>query len=133
MLRATASLLLLVTSASAAAPEYSADRAERDLATALAGRTPGKPVNCVDQSRLQGPEVINDRIIIYRQSGGKIWLTGVKPSCPALNGDMILITETFGTQLCRNDRFSTVPRGGGVPSAYCFFTDFTPYDKPAKQ
>ena len=41
-----------------------------------------------------------------------------------------MIVDVYGGQLCRNDRFRLVEPGLSIPSAYCRFSGFTPYDKP---
>ncbi len=105
---------------------------ERALAKAIDGRTAGKSSFCIDQSRLNGPEVIDQRTIVYRQSGRRIWVSRLNDSCPWLHGDPILVVYTYGTQLCRHDRFEVLQRGSPIPSGFCFFGDFTPYDRAPK-
>ncbi|MEG8018176.1 hypothetical protein [Sphingomonas sp. LR55] len=70
--------------------------------------------------------------ILYRQSGKRIWKTGPVGECPSLRPLDTLIVDAYGGQLCRNDRFRTVSAGMSIPSGYCRFRDFTPYDKAAK-
>lgn len=100
------------------------------LAEALAGRVAGKPRNCIALSPGDGPEVIDSRTILYRQSGARVWLNRLEQACPALREEDIVVVESYGGQLCRLDRFQVVGRNGGVPSAFCFFGAFTPYDSP---
>ena len=109
--------------------DATADRARAELSAALAGRTAGKAQNCIDQSRVQGPEAIGDRTVIYRQSGRRIWLSTLQSSCPALRGDRTLIVESYGLQICRQDRFQVLPRGSAIPLGFCYFGPFTPYDR----
>lgn len=124
-----AAALLMLGAAAEPAKKVAADDAA--LAAAIDGRIAGKTSFCVDQSRLSGPQVINDRTILYRQSGKRIWISRLTDDCPWLNGDPILIVETYGVQLCRHDRFQVQPRSSPIASAYCFFGDFTPYDRPS--
>lgn len=100
-----------------------------DLAKALAGRVAGKPQNCISGSRVGGPEVIDNRNIVYRQSGARIWRNETVDRCPTLRDNDILIIEIYGDQICRYDRFQVVNRNSGIPSAYCILGQFTPYDK----
>ncbi len=125
-----AAMLTLGAAAASATTVPSDDAA---LATATAGRTAGKTSFCVNQTRLGGPQIINNRTIIYRQSGKRIWISRLTDNCPALQGDPILIVETYGTQLCRHDRFQVQQRSSPIASAYCFFGDFTPYDRAEKR
>lgn len=105
--------------------------AERDP---LAGRTAGEPVNCISLSQSTSPQVVDQNTILYREGAGRrIWRTGPKGACPALSrAPVTLIVEVFNGPLCRNDRFRVLEPGLSIPSGYCFFTDFTPYDLPPK-
>ena len=76
-----------------------------DLAKALAGRVPGKPVNCISNTRVNGPEIIDDRNILYRQSGARIWRNEMTDKCPAVRDNDIVVIEIFGDQICKYDRF----------------------------
>ena len=96
----------------------------------LAGRIAGTPVGCIDIARVQGPTIIDATTILYRQSGKRTWRTGPVGSCPQLRPFATMIVDVYGGQLCRNDRFRLVEPGLSIPSAYCRFSDFTPYDKP---
>ena len=95
----------------------------------LAGRVAGKPVRCIDIQRNGGPEIVDSQTILYRQSGKRIWKTGPVGECPSLRPLDTVIVEVYGGQLCRNDRFRTVSVGMSIPSGYCRFRDFTPFDK----
>ena len=116
----------LLGSASPAAPHKDA------LADVLAGRVAGKPVECVDTSRLNGPQIIDDKTLIYRESGRRIWRNDLIGPCPGLSPMDTLITDIYGSQLCRNDHFRALSPGGRIPGAYCRLGNFTPYDEPAK-
>lgn len=105
-------------------------RGASELASRLEGRVAGKPERCVDVQRLQGPQPYGGRTLIYND-GSRLWRNDVIGQCPGLWGDPVIIAEVYGSQLCRNDRFRTVQRGGGnIPSAYCRYGDFVPYTKP---
>lgn len=101
------------------------------LEKALAGRIAGKSVDCIDRTRVNGPEIIDPYNILYRQSGARLWRSRLESKCSGLRADDILVVETFGEQLCRNDRMQIVNRNSGAPLSYCFLGGFTPYDKPA--
>lgn len=101
-----------------------------DVAKALAGRVPGKAENCITLSRVDGPQIVDPHTILYRQSGKRVWRTEPVGACPSLRPLEALVVEVWGGQLCRNDRFRVVTPGLSIPSAYCRFGSFTPYDKP---
>jgi hypothetical protein len=102
------------------------------LASELAGRIPGKPVDCVENSRLMGPQIIDQRTILYRENGGRTWRNDLPETCHSLGPSSILIVELYGSQLCRNDQFRTREPQSIIPGGYCRFGAFTPYDKPKK-
>ena len=96
----------------------------------LAGRIAGESRDCLSLSRNTSPTVIDQRTILYRESGRRIWRTGPVGACPSLRPNTILIVQVYGAQLCRNDRFQTLIPNTTIPSGYCRFTQFTPYDRP---
>ena len=75
----------------------------------LAGRVAGPAVNCIDLDRVQGPEIVEDRTILYRQNGLRVWRTGPLDSCGSMRSGDGLIVETYGRRLCRGDRFRVRP------------------------
>ena len=96
----------------------------------LAGRVAGPPQDCVSLSQNASPTIIDKRTILYSQGGRRLWRTGPVGICPSLRPDAILIVDVFGAQVCRNDRFRTLLPSTSIPSGYCRFTQFTPYDRP---
>ncbi len=105
----------------------------KELDRALAGRAPGKPETCLSNSRISNPQVIGDRILLYRD-GIRVWRNDLPEACPGLNDDVIIVTEVFGGQLCRNDQFYTLQRSAsGIPGPRCRLGNFVPWDRvPAR-
>ncbi len=102
---------------------------DRELNELIANHTPGPTQYCVDPSRLQGPQLVGPRDVIYRQSAKRVWRSTLREDCAGLGGDVVIVTESYGTQLCRGDRFQVVNRNSGLSFGYCFFGPFIPYDK----
>lgn len=98
----------------------------KELASALEGRTAGKPVTCVRSMGLNGPQIVG-QTLLYNDLG-TIWRTDLE-SCPGLRSDSVLVTQQYGSQLCERDRFTVVSRGSNVPGATCLMGKFTPYTK----
>jgi hypothetical protein len=98
----------------------------------LAGRIAGQPVDCVDQSQLGGPDIVDSRTIIYRQSLKRIWRNDLETACPSLRPMTTMIVEIYGNRLCRNDHFQTRDAGSIIPGPLCRLGKFTPYDLPKK-
>ena len=94
----------------------------------LAGRVAGPPVDCIDLDRVQGPEIVDARTILYHQNGRRIWRTAPEGNCPSMRPGDGLNVEVFAGQLCRHDRFRA-RSAGYVRTAVCRFGRFVPYDK----
>jgi hypothetical protein len=119
-------ILALLGAAAPASPR------DDTLASELAGRTPGTPQDCLNRSRVSGPQIINDRTILYRESGRRVWRNDLPDSCPGLRPYDTMVIDVYGSQYCRNDHFRSYSAGGSIPGAICRLGSFTPYDKPAK-
>lgn len=98
-----------------------------EFADAVKDRTPGPAQRCVNLSRIEGPRIIG-QTILYRD-GARLYATTAVDGCPSLSGDPVIVVETYGSQLCANDRFRTLPRGTTIPGPYCRFGPFTPYSR----
>ena len=90
-----------------------------EVAKALAGRVPGQAEKCISLSAVQGPQIVDEHTILYRQSGKRVWRTGPVGACPSLRPLETLVVEVWGGQLCRNDRFRVVTPGMSIPSGSC--------------
>lgn len=98
----------------------------------LAGRVAGAPQRCISLSATNGPSIVDARTILYTEGAGRrVWKTGPVGNCPSLEPLTTLIVDVYGGQLCRNDRFRVLTPGTSIPSAYCRFTEFTPYTRAA--
>ena len=106
---------------------------EDPLARELAGRAPGKAVDCLDKSRADGPQIVDERTLIYRESGRRIWKNDLPEACRGMRPLDTLVIEMFGSQVCRNDHFRSYSSGSTIPGAICRLGSFTPYDKPARR
>lgn len=122
-------LLAFFAAMLAAAPAASS---KDELADALANRVAGKPVDCIDKSFVDGPQIINDRTIIYRQTGRRVWRNDLPDACRGMRPMDTIVIELWGNQMCENDHFLTVSPASRIPGAICRLGKFTPYDKPAK-
>lgn len=98
----------------------------------LAGRIAGAPTECLALNRNTSPEIVDQNTILYRETQQRIWRTGPVGNCPALRPMNTLIIDVYGGQLCRNDRFRVLQPGTSIPSGYCRFDRFTPYDLPTR-
>lgn len=107
-------------------------QAQKELAEALAGRTQGKPVDCIATYRSDQMQVIDDWTILFKD-GRTVYVQNPKGGCRGLGiGGYTLVMRQFGiSQICRGDINTLVDLRNGMPGGSCVFTQFVPYTKPA--
>jgi len=131
-MRSLGLLAILTLAGCTASAEMQASQqaeAQKDLAQALGDRVPGTPRDCISTSDSDSPQIIDDHTILYKPVGRTVWRNDLGASCPGLRPYTTLIVEVHGSQLCRNDRFRVLEPGTSIPSAFCVFGKFTPYEK----
>jgi len=99
------------------------------LEETLAGYTPGKPVNCVENRDLRGPEAYGEHTLLFRTSRKLIWRTETSGSCDAVAHGDALITNQFSSRLCQGDIARTANLQVGFESGSCAIGEFVPYRK----
>ena len=132
-MRLAASILIGVSAAdctTAPVQETRSPRAQRELAEAMAGRTPGPPVRCIPRFKANQMEVIDDWTILFRD-GRTVYVQNPRGGCSGLGGGRTLVTRQFGTsQLCDGDINHTVDLTSGIQGGSCVFGPFVPYTGP---
>ena len=128
---AVAGSALLGSCTTGQAREVQTPKAQKELADALAGHVPGKPVNCIPNYRTNNMRVIDDGTILF-QDGRTIYLQRPRNACYGLsNGSRTLVTRQFGTNnLCDGDINRLVDLSAGIQGGACVFGPFVPYTKP---
>lgn len=125
--------LALVAGCANTPPSESQLRAQaRDAAKleeALAGYTPGKPVNCVESRDLRGPEAYGETTLIFRTSRKLIWRTETSGSCDDVKRGDALVTRQYGSRLCKGDIARTANLQAGFSTGTCVIGEFVPYRK----
>lgn len=102
---------------------------EARMERALKGLTPGKPVNCITQTRPSyTTEAIGD-VILYKVNKKLIYRNDTTGGCTAQNRYDALVARNFGTRLCRGNIVNTVDPQSGVQAGGCSLGTFTPYTK----
>lgn len=127
---ATAALgAMLALSSSAPAKDSGSPRAAQELATALAGRTAGTPLNCIRNSQNIRMHIVDDWTILFRQ-GSTVYVQKPFGGCHGLANGMSLIRNSVGTtQLCRGDINRIVDLRTGFGTGACVYSEFVPYRK----
>ena len=98
--------------------------AEEVLANPLDEQAYSNAVRCLGTSRYRRVEIIGDRALVFHGYRRDAWLNVLRRRCPGLRPDMVLVLEQDGLRLCALDRFSALPRGGGMATAFCSLGSF---------
>lgn len=130
---ALSAALTLASCSTAPAQEARSPRAQRELAEALAGHTPGPAVRCIPTFRADRMQVIDDYTILFRD-GRTIYVQNPRGGCPGIgSGSRTLVTRPFGSnQLCDGDLNHTVDLVSRIQGGACVFGPFVPYSRPAR-
>ncbi|MCW3848572.1 hypothetical protein OF829_15155 [Sphingomonas sp. LB-2] len=121
-------MALVAATSGASFQSQSVTRADRDLADALKGLTPGEPVTCVSATNVSGPQLIDHKTLLYRE-GRTVWRNDLPSECRGMESGNTLIVEVNGGQICQNDSFRVIEPGMSIPGPHCRFGKFTPYRK----
>lgn len=106
-------------------------RAEAKLAKALDGRVAGKPVSCINLREIRSSQIYDRTAILY-EVGSKLYLNRPE-GASTLDSDDILVTKTYGTQLCDIDTVRLVDRTTRIPAGFVSLNEFVPYTKVASK
>lgn len=103
------------------------------LDKALAGRTAGKAVTCISQTRDKRMTVVSDDIIIFGHARGKQTIYVNKPAggCRKLK-DNTLVSVRPSPRLCSGDIARIEDFQSGTPVGSCAFSEFIPYSRNKK-
>ncbi|HEX8301434.1 hypothetical protein [Sphingomonas sp.] len=123
---------LLLGAAFLATPAIATTRDDPDaeLQKLLAGRSAGMPVSCIGQGSATNVTVIDGKALVYRV-GSRLYVN-TPDNAARLRDDDILVTRTFGSQVCSHDVVHLVDRGSQFPRGFVMLGKFVPYSKPAK-
>ncbi|MHA6720269.1 hypothetical protein ACX40Y_12570 [Sphingomonas sp. RS6] len=126
---------LLAGAALLAAPVASAkrdgDTPDAQLAKMIEGRVAGKPVDCINLGMATSSTVVDGKAIVYR-SGATLYVNEPRAGADRLDDDSILVTNTFGSQLCSIDAVHLVDRFGYFPRGFVLLGKFVPYTREKK-
>lgn len=124
----TALALTIGSAVPGATPQSAAEQRHQDqIARALAGLTPGKPVHCISQRDVTSLKAYGDTIV-YTLGRNKKWVNNTGGGCTRLDDD-IIVSRTTMSQYCRGDIIETHDRTGGMMTGSCSLGEFVPYSK----
>ena len=125
--------ILAATGLASCAPSGSADSASsgKTLDAALAGRTAGADVSCVNLQNLGDNEGLADGSILFKGKTRRATVYVNRPpgGCPSLTTSRALRTRTTSSQLCSGDIVAVFDPSSGFDYGTCGLGPFTPYSK----
>lgn len=127
-LPALAASILVLTAGSVQA-RRPAGGPEAELAKAIAGRTAGAPVDCLDLDRIRSSRIIDRTAILYETDGGTLFVNRPESGADQLRQGLTLVTDTHSPQLCRIDTVRLVDLPMHSTSGWVGLGKFTPYPR----
>jgi hypothetical protein len=103
-------------------------KAQKELNEALAGRVPGKPMDCLPNYRSTQMQIIDESTILFKD-GRTVYVQNPRGGCPGLGpGGYTLVTREFSNnQMCQGDINKMVDLNARVSGGACVFGPFIPY------
>jgi hypothetical protein len=118
--------------ACASAPEQitHSPKAQKELAQALAGRTPGRAVDCLYNFPAAKMQVIDDWTILFR-NGRTVYVQNPRGGCRGVGipGNTLVTRQIGINQICSGDIAYLRQLGAGTSQGSCIFGPFVPYTK----
>ena len=120
----------LASCSTAPVQEGRTPQAAQQLASALAGRVPGRPVSCIPTYRADNMQVIDDWTILFRD-GGTVYVQNPRGGCRGLaRGSTVLVSRLHGgPQLCSGDIQQLIDSSTRMTQGSCVFGPFVPYTR----
>jgi len=132
-LLAASGFALVATGGSAPSEITHSPKAQKELDKALAGRTPGRAIQCMYNYPAAKMQVIDDWTILFKERGGHtVYVQNPRGGCPGLGvPGYTLVTREIGVnQMCSGDIGNLVDLRTGTGGGSCVFGPFLPYTKP---
>jgi hypothetical protein len=105
--------------------------AQAHLDQLLAGKSPGKPISCLQHYQSNDMVVVDENTVVFK-AGRTIYRNDFQGgTCNNLGqGHYALVTKTSGSGLCRGDIGQIVDTTAGITVGSCVMGDFVPYTAP---
>jgi hypothetical protein len=101
------------------------------LAPAWAQETADEPVRCIQSTRIDRTEVIDDRTVVFYMRGRRIYVNHLDRACPGLDRGNPFSYRTTNSRLCNIDTITVLERSafGLIPGFSCGLGEFEPADE----
>lgn len=129
MITLTRILLVLAAGAGVAGATWAKEDPAAKLAKITEGRVAGPPQQCISLAQIYDVQVIDKTTVVYRM-GNTYYVNKLKSGASALDSDDIVVTRTYGSQLCAMDSIHMVDRYGAGAPGFAILGPFIPYTKP---
>jgi hypothetical protein len=126
----SAAMVAMTSAALAADRPGAAARAADDearLAAATAGRTAGRPQQCVQRNLLRGNRGFGENVIVFDGPGQTIYVNHTRGDCPRITNWNAVVVRSSGSSMCASDLVHVVDLQTGVEYGACSLGDFTPF------
>lgn len=130
MLQGLVTVAVLATAFGASAGELDA-KSKRSLDLAINGRVAGRPVACINPSKIYSTDVIDKTAIVYRMSDGELYVNRPTQGAHNLDHNAVVLTRKGIEPLCSND-FVNLGDVGGWVTASVAMGPFVPYAPAAR-
>jgi hypothetical protein len=116
-------------------PEPRTPRAAQELDRYLAGKVAGRPQTCLPRYRTSDMVVIDERTVLFRDGGSRVWRTDIPGGCSNLGrpGYAMVTQQYGGTGLCTGEIVRVVDTQTGMLAGSCTFGPFVPFTTPGRR
>lgn len=105
---------------------------EAEIAKAVAGRTAGTPVDCIQLRDIRASKVVDRTAIVYEMNNGMIYVNRPKSGAESLDWTDVLVTDTHSPQLCSIDTVKLYDTGIRTTTGWVGLGKFVPYPRPPR-
>ena len=118
---------LAVTGCTTQPPVTRTAEAEAQFQKLTSGKVAGQPMTCLPTYRSGNMVTIDDQTVVF-EDGRRVYVNHLLGDCPQLSsGFYTLVTNSYGSGLCRGDIAKVVDLHTGMTLGACAIGDFTPY------
>ncbi len=100
---------------------------EVSLGEALAGRSEGRPVNCVRSQDVRNTRSAGGNTILFDGPGGMIYVNRASGSCPRIQPWHAIRRRSISTNMCSGELIRVVDPQTGVEYGGCSLGEFVPW------
>ena len=106
-------------------------KAQMELARAIQGKVPGRPISCLPNYNANDMTTIDSRTLAFRVGSATTYIVHLTPGCEMIDaGPYALLSRQFGGGgLCRGDIQSVIDTLNRSTVGSCTIADIVPYTR----